>query len=188
MIGSILHYSGKLLAALIGLLAGVIVLIAFSPVWAGIGLLGVQILFWLNTGAWPSFRLTDAVHIIAVDLGFMNQLKDLYEMRESLWNVLNFIPLSAFLIAAGLLLSGAIASVYDRLRERIMERKEEMSGSDSATIHVPSTATRPLIYHAIQGEDGIRLDRYYPPRIDEPSSIPLNGKQNSRTENQTSPH
>ena len=188
MIGRILHYSGKLLAALIGLLAGIIVLIAFSPVWAGIGLLGVQILFWLNTGAWPSFRLTDAVHIIAVDLGFVNQLKDLHEMRESFWNVMNFIPLSAFLITAGLLLSGAIASAYDGLRERIMKSIEEPAETDSATIHVPSPATRPLIYHPIQGEDGVRLDRHYPPRIDEPSSISLNENRESRTENQTTPH
>ena len=43
MIGIMLHYFGKLLAALISFLVGVIVLIAFSPAWAGIGLLGFQV-------------------------------------------------------------------------------------------------------------------------------------------------
>lgn len=181
MIGRILHYSGKLLAAIIGLLVGVIVLIVFSPVWAGIALLGVQILFWLNTGAWPSFRLADAVDIIAVDLSFMNQLKDLNEIRESLWNLMNLIPLSAFLITAGLVLSAAIASIYDGLRDRLKENKEKPFESDSVPIHVPSITTRPLIYHSDQAEDRICFHRHYPPRIDEPSSIPLVENQESQT-------
>lgn len=178
MIRRILHYLGKLFAALVGLLVGVTVLIAFSPVWAGIGLLGVQILFWLNTGAWPSFLLTDAVDIIAIDLGFFNQLKDLHEMTGPFWNFLNSIPLSAFLIAFGLLLSASIASIYDGLRDRA---KEEPTESDSMPIHVPSSALRPIIYQAVQGEDEISLHRHHPPRIDEPSSIPLVENQESRT-------
>ena len=176
MIDRILHYFGKLLAALIGFLVGIIVLIAFSPAWAGIGLLGFQILFWLNIGAWPSFRLTDGIDLIAADLGFVNHLKDLSGLAESLWNLLNLVPLSAFLIIAGLLLSGAVASIYDGLRERVKEGKEEPSESDFVPIHVPSAATSPLILHPIQGEDWIR-----PPRINEPSPNPLVENQESRT-------
>jgi hypothetical protein len=179
MIGIILHFFGKLLAALISFLVGVIVVIAFSPAWAGIGLLGSQILLWLNTGTWSSFRLADGIDIIAADLGFMNQLKDLYGIGESLRNLLNLIPLSSFLIIAGLLSSAAIAYIYDRLRDRLRENKEEPSESYFVPTHVPSAAIRPLIHYPIQGEDWIRPPRHYPPRINEPSSNPL-------VENQTS--
>ena len=168
MMDRITHYFGKLLAALIGFLVGIIVLIAFSPAWAGIGLLGFQILFWLNTGAWPPFRLTDGIDIVAADLGFVNHLKDLSGLEESLWNLLNLIPLSAFLIIAGLLLSAGVASMYDGLRGRLKEGKEEPSESDFVPIYVPSVATRPVIHYSIQDEDQIR-----PPRIGEPYSNSL---------------
>ena len=173
MTGIILHYFGKLFAALIGFIVGLIVLVAFSPAWAGIGLLGFQILFWLNTGAWPSFRVTDGIDLIAADLGFINHLKDLPGLKESLWNLLNFIPLSAFLITAGLFFGAAIAHIYDGLVAGFRENKEEPSESDSVPIHVPSTAYRPLIHYPIQGEDWIRPPRHYPPRTGEPSSNPL---------------
>ena len=173
MTGIILHYFGKLFAALIGFIVGVIVLVAFSPAWAGIGLVGFQILFWLNTGSWPSFRITDGIDLIAADLGVINHLKDLSGFEESLWNLLNLIPLSAFLITAGLLLSATIAHIYDRLMSGFKEGKEEPSESDSVPIHVPSTEPRPLIHYPIQGEDWIRPPRHYPLRVDEPSSNPL---------------
>jgi hypothetical protein len=176
MVDRILHYFGKILAALTGLLVGIVVLIAFSPAWAGIGLLGLQILLWLNTGAWSSFRLTDGIDLIAADLGFVNELKDLSGLGESLWNLVNLMPMSAFLIIAGLLLSGAVASIYDGLRGRLKEGKEEPSESDFVPIHVPSAATSQLILHPIQGEDWIR-----PPRINDPSSNPLVENQESRT-------
>jgi hypothetical protein len=174
MTGKILYYLGKLLAALIGLLVGVIVLIAFSPAWVGIGLLGVQILFWLNTGAWPSFRLTDAIDMIAVDLGYIDQLKDLHGVGESFQNLLNLIPLSAFLIFTGLLLSAAVAYIYDGLRERVRGVKEQPSESDFVPVHVLSTATCPLIQYSVQGEDQVP-----PLRINEPYSNPLAQNQAS---------
>jgi hypothetical protein len=181
MIDRILHYFGKLLAALIGFLVGVIVLIAFSPAWAGIGLLGFQILFWLNTGTWSSFRLADGIDIIAADLGLLNHLKDLPGIRESLWNLLNLIPLSSFLIIAGLLASAAVAYTYDGLRDRLRQGTEKPSESDFMPSHVPPAPTRPLIHFPIQGEDRIRPPLHDPQRIDEPSPNPL-------VENQTSPN
>jgi hypothetical protein len=176
MIDRIIRYFGKILAALTGLLVGIIVLIAFSPAWAGIGLLGLQILLWLNTGAWSSFRLTDGIDLIAADLGFVNELKDLSGLGESLWNLVNLIPMSAFLIIVGLLLSGAVASIYDGLRDKLKEGMEEPSESDVAPIHVPSAATSPLILYTIQGEDWDRT-----PRSNEPSPIPLVENQESQT-------
>ena len=176
MIDRILHYFGKILAALTGLLVGIIVLIGFSPAWAGMGLLGIQILFWLNTGAWPSFRLADGMDLIAADLGFLNHLKDLSGLGESFLNLVNLIPLSAFLIIVGLLLSGAVAFIYDGLRGRLKEGKEEPPESDVAPIHVPSASTSPLILYPIQDEDRIR-----PPRITEPSPNPLVENQESQT-------
>lgn len=180
MIDRIPHYFVKLRAAFIGFSVGVIVLIAFSPAWAGIGLLGFQILFWLNTGGWPSFRLTDGIDLIAADLGFMNQLKDLSGFGESLWNLLNLIPLSAFLIIGGLLLSAAIAYLYDGLRDRLRQGKEKRTESDFMPIQVSSAATRPLIHNPMQYDDPTRPPQHYPPRIDEPSSNPLVESQESQ--------
>jgi hypothetical protein len=84
------------------------------------------------------------------------------------------IPLSAFLIFTGLLLSAAVAYIYDGLRERVRGVKEQPSESDFVPVHVLSTATCPLIQYSVQGEDQVP-----PLRINEPYSNPLAQNQAS---------
>lgn len=123
MISIILHSVGKLFAALFSLLGGGIVIIAVSLAMAGVGLLGFQILLWLIGGTWTSYALADVIKIIGSNLGSSYYQQDLFGLGKSLGNLANSIPLSSFLIVAGLLMSASVAYIYDGFRDRLRRER-----------------------------------------------------------------
>ena len=99
------------LRAFLELIMGVLILIAFSPALVGMAIIGFQFFVWLVTESWTPIPLADALAVIGIDLGFLDQLR----VWEGLATIIRFwlhaIPLSSVFLAAGFILSGFMAYI-----------------------------------------------------------------------------
>jgi len=169
MICIILHYLGKASAFLVSVLVGIIVLIAFSPAFIGLNLLGFQIVFWAGTEEWIGIHLSDAVDILAADLAFFDRLRDL---DGPLGRAFEMIPLAFLLIVAGFLLASSVAYTYDGLRDKLRRGREKPSQNDPVSDHSHAIKPRPRIDYPIRNASKKRpLQHWRPPRHEEPQSI-----------------
>jgi hypothetical protein len=111
MISLILRFLTFLLRALIELVMGVLILIAFSPALVGMGIIGFQLFVWLVTENWTPIPLADALEVLGVDLRSLDQMQAWQRLAQIIRFWLYAIPLSSCFLLAGLLLSGFMAYI-----------------------------------------------------------------------------
>ncbi len=112
MIRLILGILRILFRALLEMVMGVLILIAFSPALVGMGIIGFQFFVWLVTESWTPIPLADALEVLGVDLRSIDHLQQVWEGLASIvrfW--LYAIPLSSCFLLAGLILSGCMAYI-----------------------------------------------------------------------------
>ncbi len=111
MISLFLRILRFLLRAAIELIMGGLILIAFSPAFVGMGIIGFQFFVWLATETWTPIPLADALAVIGADPRFL----DHPQAWEDLAGIIRFwlyaIPLSSCFLVAGFILSGCMAYI-----------------------------------------------------------------------------
>jgi hypothetical protein len=111
MIGLILRMLSLLLRAVIELVMGLLIFIAFSPAFVGMGIIGFQLFVWLVTESWTPIPVADALEVIGVDLRFLEYPQVWEWLAEIIKFWLYAIPLSSCFLVAGFILSGCMAYI-----------------------------------------------------------------------------
>lgn len=112
MIRLILAVLRILSRALLEIVMGVLILIAFSPALIGMGIIGFQFFVWLVTESWPPIPLADALEVLDVDLRSLDHLQQVWQgLASIIRSLLYAIPLSSCFLLAGLILSGCTAYI-----------------------------------------------------------------------------
>lgn len=99
------------LRAFIEITMGVLIFIAFSPAFVGMGIIGFQFFVWLVTETWTPIPLADALQVIGADPRFLDHM----QVWEGVTGIIRFwlyaIPLSSCFLVAGFILSGFMAYI-----------------------------------------------------------------------------
>jgi hypothetical protein len=100
-----------LLRAVIELIMGGLILIAFSPAFVGMAIIGFQFFVWLVTESWTPIPLADALAVIGADPRFLDHLQVWEGLSEIIRFWLYAIPLSSCFLVAGFILSSCVAYI-----------------------------------------------------------------------------
>ena len=100
-----------LLGAVIELIMGGLILIAFSPAFVGMAIIGFQFFVWLVTESWTPIPLADALAVIGADPRFLDHLQVWEGLSEIIRFWLYAIPLSSCFLVAGFILSSCVAYI-----------------------------------------------------------------------------
>lgn len=111
MISLFLRILRFLLRAVIELIMGGLILIAFSPAFVGMGIIGFQFFVWLATETWTPIPLADALAVIGADPHFLDHLQVWEGLAEIIRFWLYAIPLSSCFLVAGFILSSCVAYI-----------------------------------------------------------------------------
>ena len=99
------------LRAFIELFMGGLMLIAFSPAFVGMAIIGFQFFVWLVTHNWTPIPVADALSVIGADPRFLDHLQIWEGLAEIIRFCLYAIPLSSCFLVAGFILSGCMAYI-----------------------------------------------------------------------------